>query len=464
MSADSSKSFKNKWFVLAAVMLGSIMGPIDASAVNVALPTIADQFNIGMSTVEWVTMSYLLMISSLLLTYGRLGDLFGYKVIYLSGLIGFTISSAICGFSGSIGMLICARALQGATAGMMMAVSHAIVVSTFPARERGRALGVNATSVALGLSMGPTLGGFITAHFGWRFIFFINIPIGIAAFILVMRVMPSQSEEEKEKSHNLDILGAATAFVTLLVFLLIVNRWQEMGFEMMAVMLLVLIASLSIFLHTEMTIPQPMLDLSIFKVKTFSFANLSAMLNYMSQNVMVFLTPFYLQRVLGYTPDRIGLVMVAMPLMMVIVAPISGTLSDRIGTRSLSAIGTGICALAMLLMAKIEIMRGDVTWCLALFGLGTGLFQSPNNSAVMGSVPKRHRGTGSAVLASVRNIGMVLGIAFGGAMVARQTIAYTPLGDDAFLFALHDAYLMGAIFSLIAALATLIRYKEEIES
>ncbi|HOD86153.1 MAG TPA: MFS transporter, partial [Methanoculleus sp.] len=163
---------ERKWLVLAAVMLGSVMGPIDASVVNVVLPTIAEVFGTGISTAQWVPMVYLLMISSLLLTYGRLGDMHGYRAVYLSGLAGFAASSAVCGLSGSIGMLIAARAVQGVTAGMMMAVGPAIIVDAFPASERGRALGINATSIAIGLAVGPTLGGFIAAYLGWRFIFF----------------------------------------------------------------------------------------------------------------------------------------------------------------------------------------------------------------------------------------------------------------------------------------------------
>ena len=442
---------ERKWLVLAAVMLGSVMGPIDASVVNVVLPTIAEVFGTGISTAQWVPMVYLLMISSLLLTYGRLGDMHGYRAVYLSGLAGFAASSAVCGLSGSIGMLIAARAVQGVTAGMMMAVGPAIIVDTFPASERGRALGINATSIAIGLAVGPTLGGFIAAYLGWRFIFFINIPIGVAALLIASRILP---EGEPRPGQSLDLVGAGSAFIGLFSFLLLVNRWQAMGGPQRFGIAIVMLAALAVFIRTELTVPQPMLDLRIFSIRTFTFANLSAMLNFMSQYILVFLTPFYLQQVMGYTPDRIGMVMVAFPLAVLLVAPVSGALSDRIGTRAPAALGAGVCALALFLMARGEGLLG----CLALFGLGTGLFQSPNNSAVMGSTPKKYLGVGSAVLATVRNVGMVLGIAVGGAVLAWRMPVYGGLTEAAF----HDAYIVGAILTGIAAVTSLVRYRSEI--
>jgi EmrB/QacA subfamily drug resistance transporter len=452
-----------KWLILAAVMLGSIMTPIDASVVNTVLPTITDFFHADLSTTQWVPMVYLLMISSLLLTYGRLGDIIGYRTIYLSGLAGFIVSSAFCGFSRSVEMLIASRAIQGITAGMIMAVSFAIVIAAFPPSQRGKALGISATSIAVGLAIGPTLGGFLAAYLGWRFIFYINIPIGIAGFLLGVKVLPGPTFDKEREKQKIDGVGAVTVFIALFSSLFAINRWQMMSMHTRMLIVFVFITALLLFLYTELHVPQPMVNLRLFKIKTFSFGNLSAILSFMSQYVLVFLTPFYLQRILHYTPDRIGLVMVSSPLVVLIVAPLSGALSDRIGTKVLSALGAGICAIALLLMAQIGVTHEfDVAWRIALFGLGTGLFQSPNNSAVMGSTPKQYLGVGSGILATMRNVGMVLGIATGGAVVAYRLPFYAPSGDTAFLFALHDAYIAGAIFTGIAALTSLVRYKKEI--
>ncbi|RZN36367.1 MAG: DHA2 family efflux MFS transporter permease subunit [Methanophagales archaeon ANME-1-THS] len=445
-------------------MLGSIMTPIDASVVNTVLPSITDFFHAELSTAQWVPMVYLLMISSLLLTSGRLGDIIGYRTIYLSGLAGFILSSALCGFSRSVEMLIAARALQGLTAGMMMAVSFAIIIAAFPPSQRGKALGISATSIAAGLAIGPTLGGFIASYLGWRFIFYINIPIGIAGFLLGVKVLPGPSFDNERGEQTIDVVGAVTVFIALLSSLFAINRGQMMGMPARMLIVLVFITALLLFLYTELHVPQPMVDLSLFKIKTFLFGNLSVILISMSHYVLVFFTPFYLQRILHYTPDRIGLVMASFPLVVLIVAPLSGALSDRIGTKVLSAWGgAGTCATALLLMAQIGVTHEfDVAWRIALFGLGSGLFQSPNNSAVMGSTPRQYLGVGSGILATMRNVGMVLGIATGGAVVAYRLPFYAPSGDTAFLFALHDAYVAGALLAGIAAFTSLVRYKKEI--
>jgi len=291
-----------KWLILAAVMLGGIMTPIDASVVNTVLPTITDFFHADLSTAQWVPMVYLLMISSLLLTYGRLGDIIGYRTIYLSGLAGFIVSSAFCGFSRSIEMLIISRAIQGITAGMVMAVSFAIITAAFPPSQRGKALGISATSIAAGLAIGPTLGGFVASYLGWRFIFYINIPIGIAGFLLGVRVLPGPTFDKERREQKIDVVGAVTVFIALFSSLFAINRWQMMDTPTRMLLILVFITASLLFLYTELHVPQPMVHLSLFKIKTFSFGNLSAILSFMSQYVLVFLTPFYLQRILHYTP------------------------------------------------------------------------------------------------------------------------------------------------------------------
>ncbi|MBP9019662.1 MAG: MFS transporter [Bacteroidales bacterium] len=379
VSTNSSR----RYLVLAALMLGGIMGPIDASIVNVILPTITAKFAVEISTAQWVPMIYLLTISSLLLFYGRLGDIFGYRKIYLTGLVGFIFASLMCGFAPSIHWLIAFRAVQGIFAGMMMSVPYAIIVAIFSPEERGKAIGINAISMAVGLAIGPSLGGFVTSLWGWRLVFFINVPIGILGFIWGFHVIP----EFKGQPAKIDFLGAVTASIFLFFILLFVNRFQSVGLNY-ATIIMIIIAALAgvLFFLIESRTAQPMLNLSLFKNSTFLFANLSALLNFMSQYVMVFLTPFYLQKVLQYPPNKVGVIMTAFPLTTMTVAPFSGYLSDKIGTKTLAAIGTGICALALFLMSQLKVSStaAAVVWRLILFGLGTGIFQSPNNSAAMG--------------------------------------------------------------------------------
>lgn len=467
MGADVNYSWR--YSILAAIMLGSIMGPIDASIVNVTLPTITQYFHASLSTAQWVPMVYLIIISSLLLFYGRLGDILGYKRIYLLGLAGFVIASALCGFSyflSTIHWLITFRAIQGLAAGMMMAVSYAIITASFPPAERGKALGINAISISAGLAIGPSLGGFITYSLGWPFVFLINVPIGITGFLWARHILP----ESKGQRAKIDIAGAVTSFVFLFSFLLFVNYWQGSGLGVAtSIMLLVAIVTTISFLWIERRVSPPMLNLGLFRNLTFSFANISALLNFMSQYVMVFLTPFYLQRLLHYPPNNVGLTMTAFPLAVMVVAPFSGSLSDRIGTRTLACGGAAMCALGLFFMSRLlpSATSLDVVWRLIVFGLGTGIFQSPNNSAVMGSVSRPHLGIASGTLSMVRNVGMVFGIATGGAVLyalVSPTILqqFSLAGGDAaeFLFGLRYAYLAGAILTGIAAVTSVVRVRQ----
>jgi len=455
--------YARRYAVLSAIMLGNIMGPIDASIVNVILPTIADFFGASIASAQWVPMVYLLTISSLLLLYGRLGDIFGYKRVYLLGLGGFIVASALCGLSPTIHSLILFRGLQGLAAGTMMAVPYAILTASFPPTQRGRALGINAISVSAGLAIGPSLGGFITSVLTWRFAFLINIPIGICGLLWARRVIP----DLRGQAGKLDLFGAATAFVSLLALLLFVNRSQGLGLSAgSGMMLSVAVLAGVTFVWVERRSPQPMLDLGLFRDLRFSFANLGALLNFVSQYVMVFVTPFYLQRVLHYPPRILGLIMTAFPLAVMAVAPFSGAVSDRIGTRGPACAGAAACALSLVLMGLLPptARARDVVWRLALFGLGTGLFQSPNNSAVMGSVPRPHLGVASGILATMRNMGMVLGVAAGGAalyaFVAPEILEKSSLGMPealVFLRGLRYAYTAGAVATGLAAVASLVR-------
>jgi len=467
---ETGDIYARRYAILAAVMLGSIMGPLDASIVNIILPTITQFFGTDIATAQWVTMVYLLTISSLLLLYGRLGDILGYKKIYLCGIAGFTVASALCTLSPTIYWLILFRAIQGLAAGMMMSMPFALITASFPPAERGKALGINAISVSAGLAIGPTLGGLIASLSSWRYCFLINMPIGIIGFLYANYIIP----QLKGQPGKIDMSGAIIGFISLFFFLLSVNSFQNLGsYRISFIMLSIAVLAGISFLVMESKNTDPLVDLDLFRNATFSFANASALLNFMSQYVMVFLTPFYLQRLLLYAPNEVGMVMSAFPLAVMAVAPLSGFLSDRIGTRTLACLGAAICALSLFLMSLLpaSVASSDVVWRLALFGLGTGIFQSPNNSAVMGCAPRSQLGIASGILATVRNIGMALGIAIGGAVL----YAYVPFevlqdavigGPDAtaFLSGLKYAYISGGILTGLAAVTSLIRGDEEGEN
>jgi len=461
----AKKGIDPKWLVLSAVMLGAFMGPLDGSIVNTVLPNIAGYFKTDISIVQWVPTIYLLTISCLILLYGRLGDMIGYKRVFLYGLAGFTVASVLCGASQNIWMLIAFRSIQGLAAGMSMAVGFAIVTSAFPPAERGKAMGIYAISIAAALGLGPTLGGLIAEYSSWRYVFFVNIPIGIAALIWGTLIIPRGSTKPDQR---LDWQGALTAFIFLAAFLLFANRGQDWGWTSAASLTPAGIAVVfgAVFLWIERTSVQPMLNLALFKSRRFSFASMSAMLNFMALYAVIFLTPFYLTITLHYTILKVGLVLAASPLATLAVAPLSGTLSDRVGTRGLAFCGMAISAVGLYLLSGLDASSSaaEVIWHLIIVGIGIGIFQSPNNSAVMGSVPPWHFGIASGMLAAVRNVGMVLGIAVTGAVLyniapSSATLhpgQFTPADVAEFLDGLHWAYITGAVLAGIGALTSLI--------
>lgn len=456
---------ERRYKVLVAVMLGGIMGPIDASIVNVILPTITSFFNAPLATAQWVPLIYLLTISSLLLFYGRLGDILGYKWVYLAGLAGFTVTSGLCGLAPTIHWLIAFRAIQGIGAGMMMAVPFAILTAVFRPQERGRALGINAISISAGLALGPTLGGLLTSLWSWRLIFLINIPIGLIALFWGLKIIP----DLKGQPGRMDIAGAVSAFICLFSFLFFINQVQNTGVNLITGLAITAAVIAGIcFLYIETHSPQPMMNLSLFKNHTFTMGTTASLLNFASQYIMVFLTPFYLQRVIHYSPGKIGLLMTCFPLAVMTVAPFSGALSDRLGTRGLAATGAALCAAALAAMASLPVDASALTvgWRLAFFGLGTGIFQSPNNSSIMGSSPREHFGVASGILGTARHTGMALGIASAGLLlytvVPKEIVVQDYLSGleaASFLGGLKYAYLFGGVLSAVAAALTLMQSK-----
>ncbi|MGO9571415.1 MAG: MFS transporter [Desulfomonilaceae bacterium] len=464
-SQPEDSRYAKRFSILFALMFGIIMAPIDGSMVNVILPTLTEVFSAEIATAEWVPMIYLLIISSLLLFFGRLGEIWGYKKVFQCGLVVFVGASGLCGLSPSIYGLIVFRALQAIGAAMMMAVPLAIITTCFPANELGRALGTFSVSIAAGLAIGPSFGGFVASMLGWRFTFLINVPIGIAAFIVIHRVIP----ELKGRPGKTDILGAAAAFGFLFCLLLFINRAQGSGVTAAAgTMVFLALASGIGFALIERYAADPMLRLNLFRNVTFTFASISSLLNFMAQFVVIFLTPFYLHRVLHYEPNRVGLILTCFPLAVMVVGPFSGWLSDRIGSRWLSCVGQLICTSAMVLLSRLPSSAGalDVALRLTLFGVGAGVFQSPNTSAAMGSVPRLHLGVASAVLANMRNIGMVVGIAIAGvvlhALVPDSILdkhSLNPSEAGLFLHGIESAFLMGAVISAVTAVTALIKHR-----
>jgi len=418
----------SKWWVLVAIGVGTFMSALDGSVVNITLPLISRHFTSTIAAVEWVVTVYLLGLSGLLLSFGRLGDMQGHKRVYLAGFTIFMISSALCGLASSVNMLIIFRGLQALGGAMLMSNSPAILTKSFPASQRGQALGIQATMTYLGLTVGPSLGGWLADQFSWRAVFYINIPVGLIALMLSARFI--RSDHPPQTSERFDLLGAFT-FLTGLVFLLFcMNQGHALGWTSPIILgaLTIAVLFLAWFVYIEEHSASPMLDFQLFHSWPFSSAVISAVLNYICIYTIIFLMPFYLLQGRSFTPTQAGLILTAMPIVMAIVAPLSGTISDRIGTRIPTLIGMAALGIGLYLLSNLgpTTTPQQIALRLGVVGLGTGIFISPNNSSLMGAAPKSRQGIAAGILATSRNFGMVLGVGLAGAVF---TTVLTQAGD-----------------------------------
>lgn len=408
----------NRWLVLVTVGVGTFMSALDGSVVNTLLPVLGHALHTTVAGIEWVTTIYLLVISGLLLSVGRAGDLFGHKRLFLAGFALFVVGSALCGLANSAHALVALRVVQALGASMLMATSPAILTRSFPASQRGRALGAQGTFTYLGLTVGPSLGGWLADAFGWRSVFYINVPVGVLAIALAMHSIADDHVSRAEE--RFDFVGAALFTAGLVALMVALNQGQEWGWVSALTLgtAAAALVILTMFVRAERRRPAPMLDLSLFGNRTFSASTVSALLNYACVYAVTFVLPFLLIQGRGLSTAQAGLVLTAQPIVMAVVAPISGALSDRLGSRGLATVGmlllaAGLVALG-LLVAHASLLQ--LASALALVGLGIGIFVSPNNSALMGAAPRNRQGIASGVLATARNVGMVLGVGFAGAI------------------------------------------------
>jgi len=416
------KNIDRKWWVLIAIGTGSFMSALDASVVNTILPVVRQAFNSDVAAIEWVVTVYLLVLSGLLLTFGRLGDMRGHKTIYVWGFSIFVFSSILCGAAWSAPVLVVFRGLQAIGGAMLASNAPAIVTGNFLAEQRGRAFGLVSTMTYLGLTVGPSLGGWLTHAFGWRTIFYINVPVGMLALALSLYFIPKDAPSER--GQRFDLVGAAVFMAGLTALLLGLNKGADWGWTSAPVLGLLLgsLVILIVFIQIERRSQTPMLDLSLFRIPLFSTSAISAVLNYICVYSITFLLPFYLIQGRGLNPAQAGLMLTVQPVIMAISAPISGALSDRVGSRGPGMLGMGVLAAGLWILSRLGPESG--LWLVALglmiAGLGTGTFISPNTSALMGAAPKARQGIASGVQGAARNFGMVLGIGLAGAIFTTQ--------------------------------------------
>jgi EmrB/QacA subfamily drug resistance transporter len=409
--------YSKKWLVMAAVACEVFLATIDGSIVNIALDTLVQQLHQPLAVVEWVILAYMLVIATFMLSIGRLADMFGKKKLFAAGLATFTIGSLLCGLSPNIYWLIASRVVQAVGASMNMALSTAIVTEAFPDQERGKALGIIGLFVSIGVIAGPTLGGIILEHLTWHWLFFVNLPIGVIGFILVLIFVPARRPVGNQK---FDFLGAGTLFVSMASFLLALSFIQLNGFQnvLAYILLAVFVVTMAIFIRVELKAEQPMIDLQLFANRLFSINLITCFLTFIASAGITLLMPLYLQNMLGYDPLKTGLLMIISPLAMAVVAPFSGALSDRLGSRLLTTVGLVIAGVGYAVFVGLNEHTTTLVYILsyAAIGFGMGIFQSPNNSTIMGSAPKDRLGVASGLLSLTRIVGQAGGISILGAI------------------------------------------------
>lgn len=474
MEKIDEKIYKNRWIILFNIVMMTFMSCLDSSIVNVALPVMSSKLNVSMAAIEWVVTSYLIVISSTILIFGRLGDIKGKTRIFKFGIILFTIGSLMCGISTSLFFLVVARVLQAIGAAGTMSTSQGIITHVFPSNERGRALGISGTSVALGTMVGPPLGGLIVSVLSWKYIFLINVPIGLITFFMGTKILPKSQENIKEK---LDIKGAILFITAIVLIFGSLIQGQNVGYNNPSIMLgfVVGILAMVVFIAIEKRVEYPLLQLSIFENKLFSLSIFCGFISFLAISCPNIIQPFYLQKVMKLSPSVTGILMIAFPVVLSIVAPVSGYLSDKIGSELLTFLGLLFTSAGLFLMSTLN--QYSNLWVLTFFvvimSIGNGLFQSPNNSLIMSTVPKNKLGIAGSVNALVRNLGMVFGISLSTTLlynrmshkIGYHVVNYVEGRDDVFVYGMRYVYITAAVICASGALLTALRlYKSKVLS
>jgi EmrB/QacA subfamily drug resistance transporter len=451
-----------KWWTLGAVAFGLFMIMLDNTVVNVALPSIAADLQIGLSELEWIVTGYALTFASLMLTGGKLADLFGRRLIFITGLVIFTLSSLACGLASSGEMLIGARVVQGAGAALMNPATLSIIAATFPPRQRGTAIGIWAGTSALALAIGPLVGGLLTEHIDWSWIFFVNVPIGVIAIVASLLLIPESKDQSAEQ--RLDLPGLLTSGLGLFALTYGLIEANSYGWTSPRILLsfgaaIVLLAS---FVLLERHQRIPMLDLSLFKNSTFVGANLAILLVALAMFGVFFFISLYMQGILGYSAVQAGAAFLPLTILIVIVAPLAGKASDRFGSRWLITIGMILLAIQLLYFSRLGVEESYLTLVPAMIlgGFGMSLVMTPSAAAAIRALPVDKSGVGSAVLNAFRQVGGSVGIALMGAIMAHK------IGDfqgpsvfrakEVFVDALSTTLEVAALIALLGAVVAFV--------
>jgi len=468
MKARIFAEANRKWWTLAALSFALFMIMLDNTIVNVALPSIQRDLDIGVSELEWVVTGYALSFAVLMLSGGKLADMYGRRRVFLLGLAVFSLSSLACGLAGSADLLIGARVVQGVGAAFMMPATLSIISATFPPRERGAAIGIWAGVSALALAIGPLVGGLITEHIGWNWIFYVNVPVGVLGVAATLLIVPESRDTSLEQ--RLDLPGLLVSGAGLLALAYALIEGNHAGWSSPTILSLFAIAAVALvaFVLLELHQRLPMMDLSLFRQGTFAGANIVALLVSLAMFGVFFFVSLYMQNILGYSAVEAGATFLPMTVLIILVAPIAGKASDRFGSRWLMATGMTLVALSLLLYALLEIDSSfwNVLPGLLTGGIGMAMSMSPMTAAALSAVPVDKAGVGSGILNTFRQVGGALGIAIMGAILAERSGSALAAGasrEEAFMGGFTRSLYVAAAFAFVAALvaAVLVRTHHE---
>ncbi|MEY8001257.1 MFS transporter [Clostridium sp. Mt-5] len=466
MNNTNNKTYDKRWIILFTVVSATFMSTLDGSIVNVALPDMSAKLHVAMAGIEWVVTGFLITILATILIFGRLGDIKGKTKVFRFGVILFTVGSLLCGLTNSLPFLIAARSIQAVGAAATMATNQGIITQVFPANERGSALGIIGTSVALGGMTGPPLGGFIVSAASWKYIFLINVPIGIIVFIMSIKIFP---KSDKVLDEKLDGKGSFLFMISIILMFGALVQGQSIGYNnpIMISSFIVSLIAFVIFIIVETKIKLPLLQLGIFKNSLFSISIICGFISFVAISASNIILPFYFQDTMKLSPASTGLYMMVSPVVLSIVAPLSGHLSDKIGSEVLTLIGLFFTSLGLFFISSLSeksplIM---IVIYIVIMTIGNGMFQSPNNSLIMSTVPRNKLGIAGSVNALVRNLGFVVGTSFSTLLLYNRmsykmgyrVIDYVKGRDNVFMYGMRWVYISAAILCLIGALITAFR-------
>jgi EmrB/QacA subfamily drug resistance transporter len=454
------------WFSFFLVAIGVFMATMDSSMVNVALPTIMRSFGATLAQAEWVALIYLLTITVTLLIWGRLADRLGKRKMYLLGMLVFGLGSAACSVASTLLLLVVCRFVQAAGASMMMSSGPAIIKRVFPAHQLGRALGLIGVATSLGLMSGPVISGLLIRVYSWRALFLVTVPISLICFAVGwFRLLPASPllSSSSHKREPFDCSGLLLWALVVIITALLATHYTMWSGTMRFVGLCGIAGLFILLIVVERRAAEPLFPFALFRERHYAIAMICAALSFTVLFVVLILVPFYLDYVLGVPVDRIGLVMMAVPAAVFVVAPFSGWLYDRTGARILTTAGLALCCLALILLCLLDARSGmrDVAWRLAMLGAGQALFLSPNSASVLATAPLRYVGITSGMLATVRNLGMLAGVTLAGVVFGGvfswlsgglDVKDFTPAHVAAFITALRISFGLAAILALVGVI------------